>query len=197
MTSHSTGSGIFAAQLRAFADKTKENIEDVTRVILIKIGESLITLSPVGNAEIWAANAVEAQYNKEVGDLNAELRKNPDNLNKKGLFKPGIKINDGMDLVAGKGYVGGRFRANWMFSINTPDTTTTDTIDKSGGVSMARIREGAIEFPIGETAYITNSLPYAIPLEFGHSTQAPHGMVRVTLVEFERIVTEAIRSNRA
>lgn len=71
------------------------------------------------------------------------------------------------------------------------------TIDKSGASSMARIKDGAIEFPIGETAYITNSLPYAIPLEFGHSTQAPHGMVRVTLVEFERIATEAIRSNRA
>ncbi|WP_256203847.1 MULTISPECIES: hypothetical protein [unclassified Pseudomonas] len=40
-----------------------------------------------------------------------------------------------------------------------------------------------------------NNLPYAIPLEYGHSTQAPAGMVRVTLANFQHIVDEAIRNN--
>ncbi|MNJ81742.1 hypothetical protein D3C77_807050 [compost metagenome] len=49
---------------------------------------------------------------------------------------------------------------------------------------------------IGQTAFIVNNLPYAIPLEYGHSSQAPAGMVRVTLANFQRIVDEAIRKNR-
>ena len=49
---------------------------------------------------------------------------------------------------------------------------------------------------VGAFAYIINNLPYAIPLEFGHSTQAPGGMVRVTVARFQQIVQEAIRNNQ-
>ena len=52
------------------------------------------------------------------------------------------------------------------------------------------------DFTPGQMAYIINNLPYAIPLEFGHSTQAPGGMVRVTVARFQRIVLEAIRNNQ-
>lgn len=90
------------------------------------------------------------------------------------------------------GYVGGRLRANWTVSLVNPDTTTSDAIDKTGQGTISR--GGAV---IGQAdgtkdICITNSLPYAIPIEYGHSgVQAPQGMVRVTVAEFNQYVERA------
>lgn len=189
-------SGSFALSLAEFAAQATEAIDASLREIIIEVGNSVIRMSPVGNPEIWAQNAVASQYNKAVDDHNSGLRSDPDNLTKGGRLKPGRKMNDGMDISAPSGYVGGRFRGNWMFSIGAPDSTTTEEVDPSGAKSTARIVAGAIEFKAGDTCYITNSLGYAIPLEFGHSTQAPGGMVRITVARFQQIVQEAIRNNQ-
>lgn len=37
---------------------------------------------------------------------------------------------------------------------------------------------GVQPLKLGDTAYLVNNLPYAVPLEYGHSSQAPAGMVR-------------------
>ncbi|MEV4909069.1 hypothetical protein AB0N46_31025 [Streptomyces albidoflavus] len=189
-------SGSFALSLAEFAAQAKEAIDASLREIIIEVGNSLIRMSPVGNPEIWAQNAVESQYNKAVEDHNSGLRNDPANVTKAGRLKPGRKLHDGMDISAPSGYVGGRFRGNWMFNIGSPDSTTTEEVDPNGAKSTARIVAGAIEFKAGDTCYITNSLGYAIPLEFGHSTQAPSGMVRVTVARFQQIVLEAIRNNQ-
>lgn len=189
-------SGSFALSLAEFAAQATEAIEASLCEIIIEVGNSLIRMSPVGNPEIWAQNAVASQYNKAVEDHNSGLRNDPANLTKAGRLKPGRKLHDGMDISAPSGYVGGRFRGNWMFNIGSPDSTTTEEVDPTGAKSTARIVSGAIEFKAGDTCYITNSLGYAIPLEFGHSTQAPSGMVRVTVARFQQIVLEAIRNNQ-
>ena len=189
-------SGSFSAQIRAFADRAKGAIDVTMRDIIINIGNSVITMSPVGNPEIWKINKISREYNQAVAEHNANLRQNPQNFDNRGYLKRGLKLNDGMGIRAPPGYVGGRFRGNWMFSIGSPDTSTVDQVDPGGSRSMARIVNGALEFNSGETAYITNSLPYAIPLEYGHSTQAPSGMVRITLANFQKIVEEAIRKNQ-
>ena len=189
-------SGSFALSLAEFATQATEAIDASLREIIIGVGISVIKISPVGNPEIWAQNAIASQYNKAVDDHNSGLRSDPANLTKAGRLKPGRKLNDGMDISAPSGYVGGRFRGNWMFSIGAPDSTTTEEVDPSGAKSTARIVAGAIEFKAGDTCYITNSLGYAIPLEFGHSTQAPGGMVRITVARFQQIVLEAIRNNQ-
>lgn len=189
-------SGSFALSLAEFAAQATEAIDTSLREIIIEVGNSLIRMSPVGNPEIWAQNAVAIQYNKAVDEHNTTLRSDPANLTKAGRLRPGRKVHDGMDIVAPEGYVGGRFRGNWMFSIGAPDSATTEEVDPSGAKSTARITAGTIEFKAGDTCYITNSLGYAIPLEFGHSTQAPGGMVRVTVARFQQIVLEAIRNNQ-
>ncbi|WP_339523444.1 hypothetical protein [Pseudomonas sp. EL_65y_Pfl2_R96] len=99
-------------------------------------------------------------------------------------------------LVGGKDYMGGRFRGNWQFSIGTPADGELDQIDPSGNVSVAVLMTQVQALTIGQTAYIVNNLPYAVPLEYGHSKQAPGGMVRITLARFQRIVDEAIRNNQ-
>lgn len=189
-------SGSFSAQIRAFADRAKGAIDVTMRNIIINIGNSVITMSPVGNPSIWKINKISHEYNQAVAEHNENLRKNPQNFDKRGYLKRGLKLNDGMGIRAPQGYVGGRFRGNWMFSIGSPDTSTVDQVDPGGSRSMARIVNGALQFNAGETAYITNSQPYAIPLEYGHSTQAPNGMVRITLANFQKIVEEAIRNNQ-
>lgn len=189
--------GSFAAQIQAFAEQAQEAIDATLREVVIEIGNSVIRMSPVGQPEIWKVNKISHEYNQAVAEHNDNLRKNPQNFDKRGYLKRGVKLNDGMGIWAPKGYVGGRFRNNWMFSIGSPDNTTTDEVDPSGQKSMARIRDGMIEFKAGETAYITNSLPYAIPLEYGHSSQVPpEGMVRMTVSRFQQIVEEAIRNNQ-
>ena len=184
----------FALDLKAFAEKAHANAETVIKKVAIDLLNDVIDRSPVGKPEIWAANAVARQYNDEVARLNAELRNDPDNLNKRGLFKPGIKINDSMDLVAGKGYVGGRFRGNWQVSFDTPKSGVLDRIDKSGDDTKAAGAAVIQGFTSGvSTIWMMNNLPYGPRLEYeSWSTQAPAGMVRISVVEFQTFIDKAV-----
>lgn len=189
-------SGSFALSLAEFAAQTSEAIDASVREIIIELGSSLIRMSPVGNPEIWAANVVATQYNQAVDEHNAALRNDPANLTKGGRLKRGRKLNDGMDVKAPEGYVGGRFRANWHLSIGVVENVTFDDVDPSGAETIAALVAAISDFTAGQMVYLINNLSYAIPLEFGHSTQAPSGMVRVTVARFQQIVQEAIRNNQ-
>lgn len=93
------------------------------------------------------------------------------------------------------GYVGGRARGSWQIGINSMTVDRVGTIDAAGAMSLARITAGVAGGKRGDVFYITNSLPYARELEYGHSTQAPHppGIVGATLNEFDGIVGQALR----
>jgi len=94
-----------------------------------------------------------------------------------------------------KGYVGGRLRANWNVSLVSPDTSTTDAIDKDGDPTIERGSAAIGEADGIKDIWIMNSLPYAIPVEYGHSKkQAPAGMVRVSVAEFQAFVDQAAAS---
>ncbi|MCM8559783.1 hypothetical protein ACLE2W_06540 [Pseudomonas shahriarae] len=189
-------SGSFALSLAEFATQAGEAIDASVREIIIEVGSSLIRMSPVGNPEIWAQNAVATQYNKAVDEHNSALRSDPANLTKGGRLKKGRKLNDGMDIKVPEGYVGGRFRANWHISLGVVENVTFDEVDPEGNSTVAALVAAMSDFTAGQMAYIINNLPHAIPLEFGHSTQAPGGMVRVTVARFQQIVLEAIRNNQ-
>ena len=92
------------------------------------------------------------------------------------------------------GYTGGRFRANWQYVYNAAPVSQIDRIDKSGSETISGIRSSvnSVNF-IGEH-YIVNNLDYAERLENGWSTQAPNGMVGLTIVEFRDIVEVTARS---
>lgn len=207
--------GGFAESIRAFAEQAEQALDATYREIVIEIGSSIIRMSPVGNPEIWAANVAHrakankaaADYDFKVAVRNTLINLNQDNFIKAGRLRKGVKYAKPLTktereqnfatngLVAGQGYVGGRFRGNWQFAIDSPGTEELDRIDPSGSEAIAALLAQVQALSIGQTAYIVNNLPYAIPLEYGHSTQAPAGMVRVTLTNFQRIVDEAIRNN--
>ena len=92
------------------------------------------------------------------------------------------------------GYVGGRLRANWNVSLVSPDTSTTDKVDPDGSATIARAAAVIAQADGKQDIWIMNSLPYAIPIEYGHSNQAPAGMVRITVADFQESVNAAAAS---
>jgi hypothetical protein len=93
------------------------------------------------------------------------------------------------------GYVGGRLRANWAVTFQFPSTVTTTATDKHGQNTIVKGRNTINRSYGDHPIFITNSLPYAIPVEYGHSgVQAPQGMVRITVTEFQTMVDNAVRS---
>lgn len=140
MTSRYGGQqGSFAESLAAFAEQTKDAIDDVFREVVIEIGTSVIRLSPVDT---------------------------------------------------------GRFKGNWQFTVGAPSNQSIDTFDKAGHEAIATLVAEVSKLEVGQVAYIVNNLVYGVPLEYGHSDQAPAGMVQITLARFQQIVEEAIRNNQ-
>lgn len=69
----------------------------------------------------------------------------------------------------------GRARANWFLAEGAPRIETTTSVTPETPPPLK-----------GESViFLTNSLPYIVPLEYGHSQQAPFGMVRVSIAEVQ------------
>lgn len=107
-----------------------------------------------------------------------------------------IVIEIGNSLIRMSPVDTGRFRGNWQMTIDAPAAGTLSALDPTGAEATARIAGESVLFRAGTTAFIVNNLPYAIPLEYGHSDQAPGGMVRITQARFQQIVLESIRNNQ-
>jgi len=182
----------FRESVAAFAKLANENIDRDVRGITLALFTDVIMASPVGNPESWAINRSAAYYNKQVEAHNADLRTDPANVTKAGRLKPGRKLNDRIDIVAPKGYVGGRFRGNWQTSIAAPAAGVLDRIDPSGSAAKQDV---AVNMGgAGTLTYLTNNLPYAQVLEYeAHSSQAPAGMVRVAMARITQKIPSIIR----
>jgi hypothetical protein len=203
----------FALDVAKWCEQAKENADTVLRGVAIELLNRVVLRSPVGNPDLWKANA-GARYQRETFNLFAQRindRATIYNANlaaagevtKSGRVRGGqklVKLKSAAGLkrsfpnVQGKGYVGGRFRANWNVSIGAPSTRTTERVDATGGVSITAGAAVIARVVAGPTIFLTNALPYALALEYGHSTQAPQGMVRLTAVEFQMIVDEQVRA---
>ncbi len=75
----------------------------------------------------------------------------------------------------------GRFRGNWQSSLQSPITSTKDSVDRSGASSINQAASVVQALDMGQTFFLTNNLPYAQRLEFGWSKQAPQGMLRINV----------------
>lgn len=184
----------FIADITAFVNKAKANQDAVVRAVGIRILNQLVMMSPVGNPELWEINQTAASYNRAVYEHNEAQRTDPANLTKTGRLKKKARVVDRMDIKVPPGYTGGRFRGNWQVSFDAPTTEENGRIDKTGDLTKAAGNYTLSLFKVGMSSiYFCNNVPYAYPLEMGHSTQAPGGMVRITAAEFQRFFDEAIR----
>lgn len=184
----------FAADLKKLCDAAGGNAELVVRRAALDVGGQMVDGSPVGNPDLWADNKgatyMRETYNLFVDAHNADIGKGKGRLRRKSQKA----LNAEFGNKAGKGYTGGRFKSNWMTAVGASlDASTTESIDKSGASSMGRIAAKLDAWQPGQTIFITNSLPYAKKLEFGHSKQAPAGVVRLAVQNFTAAVAKAAK----
>ena len=99
--------------------------------------------------------------------------------------KIGLDMHSG--IVEEMPYDTGRARANTGIAIGgNPGTSTMET-DKTGAATKARAESSIQAFKLGDSITIYNNVEYIMPLEYGHSQQAPAGMFRVT---FNRVASK-------
>jgi hypothetical protein len=105
----------------------------------------------------------------------------------------GAFIQLGSEMEIKSPFKTGRFKGNWIGGFGAVDETTTESTNRDAvGALMAKLGG----FRMGEVFYYTNSLPYALALEYGHSAQAANGMVRITARRWKKIVKENIEANQ-
>lgn len=85
----------------------------------------------------------------------------------------------------------GRARNNWILSIGTPLRGDREP-DKAGGGALANARQAIATYRLDfGSIFITNNVPYIIPLENGSSRQAPSGMARQGVAAAAKVVRKA------
>ena len=91
-----------------------------------------------------------------------------------------------------KGYTGGRFRGNWQLGVGVAPAGETGAFDKSGAETQGRIIAAVPQNAAGNVFYLMNNVPYARRIEDGWSRQAPQGLVGLTVIQYQRIVDDAV-----
>ena len=173
----------FSISIDQLAANAQLDVETIARKVALDLFSSVVARSPVGNPDIWKANEGRRKARETYNATAAAA-------GQKQLSVRTLKKK--FQNVVGKGYVGGRFRANWNFSYGTPDGSTTDSTQKQRGQTEAN---KAATMNIGGVAYLSNGLVYAQRLEYGAwSKQAPTGMVRVTAIEFGDKLRKALEN---
>lgn len=88
----------------------------------------------------------------------------------------------------------GRFKGNWQVNIGSVPAGTVAIDDKAGTATIAKVTAATMNLKAGQVIYLVNNLAYARKLEYGHSKQAPNGMVRLTIAQWNRVVEGAAAS---
>lgn len=183
---------IFSADIQKFVEKANGNIETVIRKVSFDLFRKVIAKSPVGNPDNWKGNE-QAVYQRETYNLFAQrINENLQPGDKPTRIFTPRTLKKKFPNVVGKTYVGGRFKGNWQVALNSIPAGALDTVDASGGQSLARVTSTVTQMKAGDVITLVNNVPYARRLEFGHSKQAPVGMVRTTAQEYGAIVSKAV-----
>lgn len=144
-------------------------------------------------ADVFALS-LAAFADKAIGNANLVKRRAALDVGQSVVMKTPVGNPDLWKNPAPPGYVGGRLRANWFAGAGKPVIRTTEDKDKDGGATVGNMSSIIDSWQDGDL-YITNSLPYALPVEYGHShMQAPRGMVRITVAEWNENVARQARA---
>lgn len=137
-------------------------LDQVIRGTLLDLSAKIIRRSPVGDPDLWVVQDSDGNYVDYIAERGYP-----------------------------EGYIGGTFRGNWQVTIGSPAQAPLEITDKNGAKTIAAAKAATKDAP-GNIWYITNNMPYAQRLEFGWSTQAPGGFVRVSLAELNKSIDEQI-----
>lgn len=93
----------------------------------------------------------------------------------------------------------GRYRSNWVIGVGAPTTSTPGAGGSRQAPSAAPAAPSLPAMQLGQTVYITNSLPYSGRIERGHSRKAPAGVVGPVVRELQQelgAIVQEIASGR-
>lgn len=85
----------------------------------------------------------------------------------------------------------GRAKGNWQIGNDMP-TVSLNRLDPTGSAAIAEAIAFAQTLTLEDVTWIINNLVYIRSLEYGHSSQAPDGMVGVTAAEVHLIAEEML-----
>jgi len=89
----------------------------------------------------------------------------------------------------------GRARGNWQASVGRGATGEVSVGNaRSGEAKAIADVDQTVRVAVGDLYYLTNNLPYIERLEYGWSKQAPGGMVRKNLQNFNRLLVKNIKA---
>jgi hypothetical protein len=88
-------------------------------------------------------------------------------------------IQLGNAIIKGTPVDTGRASGNWYADVNSASSEKSDAATQSG--ALTRVLLKGAQVTLNDTFTITNNLEYINALEYGHSKQAPQGMVRINL----------------
>lgn len=80
-------------------------------------------------------------------------------------------------------YRPGNLQSSWFYAPNRPSTETTEATNDRRVHGLDRLPASAL----GVRHYLSNNAPHALPIERGHSSQAPNGILW-SAMEFEPMV---------
>ena len=111
-------------------------------------------------------------------------------------------------IVMGTPVDTGRARGNWIPTVNNPSSAQLTIDDKTGAMALSKIGAVTMTAP-GNVYYLVNNLPYIRTLEYGmygtgpgatdktagtgYSIQAPQGMVRINVQNFQAAIRKAVQ----
>lgn len=122
-----------------------------------------------------------AKFELETNDkMNVSMRK--------------IAIEVFRRIILGTPVRSGRARGNWQASISSPKLTSIDALDKTGQVTISRMRSEVASWnPEDELpAFITNNLPYIKRLNEGWSKQAPANFIEQVISDLGGIAETSV-----
>jgi len=132
---------------------------------------------------------------KAKGNMHAVVRKIVLDVGTRIVYRSPVGDASHWQNPPPKGYIGGRFRANWQYGEGVRPQGTLLAIDPKGQATVTKILTGMKPDAAGKIHWLTNNLPYAQRLEYGWSKrQAPAGMVAITVVEYASIVRNAAQA---
>lgn len=137
---------------------------------------------------LGAFNASLDQWISQLKDYLDEVVRNvtfeiAENIIVGGEFAPGTPIDTGFA------------RASWWIAVNdmgSPHQAPDNPGKLLFAVAPSTLAAGA-QAKAGDIIYILSNTLYMPVLEFGHSDQAPQGMIRLTLTAGQRIVDKVAR----
>jgi hypothetical protein len=125
-------------------------------------------------------------FNKQVGGFASGTAAKLQN------FRRGVTIAVFSAVIQDTPVDTGRARGNWRVSEGQPQLNPVDREDKSGEVPKGEILTLVSKSQGDKPVFLANNLPYAEPLENGHSKQAPAGMVRKNVARFQSLVNQKL-----